>query len=266
MTLRTLIKNIIKRLKLKSIATADLDAVIIAETATGKDDIFILTHPEYRPTQKEIKTMERLTKMREAFYPISYIKRSKEFYGFEFYVDKNVLIPRPETEMLVDEVITLSKQFKNPKIVDVGTGSGCIAVAVSKLLNTKIIASDISKKAIDVAKINAEKLGANVEFVQAYTLSFLGKKVDIVVSNPPYIDKNKYDLLQKDVRYEPKNALICEGGIKILKKLIEQSKKLSTYLVLEIGYDQEEFVMSFEHCIKVEKDLSNLPRMAVFKF
>ncbi len=266
MTLRTVIKNIIKRLKLKFIATADLDALIIAKTAIGRDDIFIMTHPEYKPTQEELKTMEKFTQMREKLYPISYIKNSKEFYGIEFYVDENVLIPRPETEMLVDEVLNLSKQFRKPKIVDVGTGSGAIAVTLSKKTGLSITASDISYKALSIAKKNAENIGASVEFIQADTLSFLREKVDIIVSNPPYIDKNEYDFLQKDVKYEPKDALICEGGTEVLKKLIEQSRKLSTYLVLEIGYNQENFIRSFKHCIKIKKDPSNLPRVAIFRF
>ncbi len=266
MNIREILAKTIERLKRVSILTADLDAVIIVKTVLKQDDLFVITHPEQQLSEMEKEAIENLTSMREKLYPIGYIKNSKEFYGLEFYVDENVLIPRPETEMLVDKVIKLSGEFENPKIADIGTGSGCIAVALSKLLNINVIASDISYKALKIAKENAKRLGANVELVQADTLSFLKKRVDIIVSNPPYIDKNDFESLQRDVKYEPREALICSRGTEIIEKIIEQSKNLCRYLVLEIGYNQKNFIERFPHCIEVENDLSNLPRMAVFRF
>ncbi len=267
MNVREALSFSIKRLKEKNIKTANLDALIILKEILKKDDVFIISNGSYLLSEKELRELERLIAIREKLYPISYIKGKKEFYSFEFYVNEDVLIPRPETEMLVEKVLELSKKFARPKILDVGTGSGCIAISVSKLLdNAFVVASDISFNALRIAKKNALNLNAEVEFIQADALSFLKEKMDIVVSNPPYIGIEEFENLQEDVKYEPKEALLCENGTKIIEQLIEQSEGLCSYLVIEIGYNQEAFVQSYKNCIEVKKDLSGLPRMAIFRF
>jgi len=267
MNVRQALAAAIERLKNKNIKTASLDAVIILQEALDKDDIFILSNPDYELSKKEIKKMEAFVKMREGLYPIGYIRRKKEFYSFNFFVNDDVLIPRPETEMLVEKVLELSKSMDKPVVVDVGTGSGCIAVSVAKFLSDAfVVASDISYKALVVAKRNADSLNVEIEFVQADMLSFLKKKVDIIVSNPPYIEESRFDALQEDVKYEPKEALLCANGTDLIEKLIRDSKKLCSYLVLEIGENQENFVKRFEGLVEVQKDFANLARMAVFKF
>ncbi len=266
MNLRESLSFVIKRLKAKGIKTADVDALIIVEQSINKNDLFVLSNPDYDISKTELQTIKELTKKREMFYPISYIRQKKEFYSFEFFVNNDVLIPRPETEMLVDETIKISKEFKSPIIVDVGTGSGCIAISVSKMSDAYVIASDISFRALLLAQKNAEQLKADVEFVCADTLSFLNKKVDIIVSNPPYIKSKDYHTLQPDIKFEPKLALLCENGIDIIEKLIKESERLCSYLILELGYNQKEFVENFQSCVYVKEDLSGLPRMAVFKF
>ncbi len=266
MNIREAIISIIQKLKDKKIKTADLDAIIILEKALDKNDVFIISNPEYKLSTKEEKEIKRLTDIRAKLYPISYINGKKEFYLFEFYVNEDVLIPRPETEMLVDKVAELAKEFEKPIVADIGTGSGCIAISISKLIDAYVIASDISYKALRVAKKNATNLNADIKLIQADALSFLKKKIDIIVSNPPYIDEKDYQSLQKDVLFEPKEALICKNGTQILQTLIREAQNRCSYLVLEIGYNQEDFVSGFKGCIEVKKDLSGLPRMAVFKF
>ncbi len=266
MTIKESLSFAICELKKSDIPTSTIDALLILETVLKKDDVFILTNPDYKLSEKEIEELKKTVKIRQKNYPIAYIKHLKEFYGFEFYVDRNVLIPRPETEMLVDKCLLVAKEFSHPTIVDVGCGSGAISITLSKILNTKIYASDISCNAVKIAKFNAERLDANVDFLCADTLTFLKKKVDIIVSNPPYIDSSEYQNLQKDVKYEPVQALICKNGTDIIAKLIKQAKFLCRYLILEIGYDQEGYVSEHKECILVKRDLSNLPRVAVFKF
>ncbi len=267
MNVRQALSKTIEKLKNKNIKTASLDAVIILKEALNKDDIFILSNPDYELSKKEVKKMEAFVAMREKLYPIGYIRGKKEFYSFDFFVNGDVLIPRPETEMLVDKVLELSESIDKPVIVDVGTGSGCIAVSVAKFLSDAfIIASDISYKALIVAKKNADNLNVEIELIQADTLSFLKKKVDIIVSNPPYIEEGRFDTLQEDVKYEPKEALLCANGTDLIEKLIKDSKELCSYLVLEIGENQENFVREFEGLVEIQKDFANLARMAVFRF
>ncbi len=266
MKIKEALSILTKTLKESNIATYSIDALIILKESTQKDDVFCLTNPDYELSKDESDKLNRLLEKRVKKYPIAYIQNSKEFYGFEFYIDENVLIPRQETELLIEETLNVAKEFKNPKIIDVGTGSGCIAITLSKLLNIKITASDISKKALDTAKINAEKLQADVEFIEADTLLFLKEKVNIIVSNPPYIDENEYKNLQEDVKFEPKKALICKNGTQIIEKLINQAKDLCRYLIIEIGYDQEEFVKTYKSLLYLKKDFAGLPRVAVFRF
>ncbi len=266
MNIKESLSYLMKKLKEANIATYGIDAMIILKLSINKDELFCLTNPEYRLNEKEIETLKELLAKRKKKYPMAYIQHIKEFYGFELYVDENVLIPRPETELLVDTTLELAKRFINPKILDVGTGSGAIAISLSKILNTTVFASDISFNALLIAKKNARKLNADIQLINADTLSFLNTKIDIIVSNPPYIDEKEYNNLQDDVKFEPKKALIAKNGTEIIEKLIKEAEHLCKYLTLEIGYNQEDFVKSFDCFYDLKKDFSNLPRVAVFKF
>ncbi len=264
MVIRELLEEGFKELKKSNIATYHIDTLLILQTVLNKDDVYILTNPNKAVSRKQKEEFFRLIEKRKKYYPIAYITHKKEFFGLEFYVDERVLIPRPETELLVEETIKLSEEFKNPIIVDVATGSGCIAISLSKTLNLTTYASDISKDAIEVAKINRDRLKANVKFIVADKLSFL-KKADIIVCNPPYIAQNEYNNLQADVKFEPRIALIDETGINFLKDLLEQAKHKAEYLVSEIGYNQLEKVKQLKGYIYSKNDFNNLPRLAVFK-
>ncbi len=266
MNIKYALSVLIQDLKESNIATYSVDALLILKKVTGLSDVFLLSNPEYKLSKKEVDMLYIYLKKRKNRYPMAYITNSKEFYGFEFYVNENVLIPRPETELLVDETIDLAKQFDNPAIIDIATGSGCIAISLSKVLNINIAASDLSFEALKVAQFNANKNQADVDFIAADMLSFLRKRVNIIVSNPPYIEEESYEFLQQDVKFEPKQALTCKNGTYYIEKLIQQSKHLCNYLIIEIGFNQEDFVKRFDNLICVKKDLSNNPRVAVFKF
>ncbi len=181
------------------------------------------------------------------------------FYGRDFFVDKNVLTPRPETEQLIDEVLSLCGKAilpgvkpeapvldpKNLKILDVGTGSGCIAITLKKELeDAEVYASDVSEEAINIAKKNAKNLGAKVEFITSYLLQNVNITPDIIVANLPYVDEN-WDWLDKEsLKQDPDIALYAkDGGLELIKKLIDTNK--SKYLLLEADPSQHQEIITY---------------------
>lgn len=211
--------------------------------------------------------------------PLQYITNKQEFMNLEFYVDENVLIPQPDTETLVEEVINIAKDNKGKlEILDMCTGSGCIGISLAKnITNSDITMTDISKNALNIAKINCEKneIKNNVEFKESNMFKNISKKYDIIVSNPPYIQKNIIKTLPKNVQKEPLIALDGgEDGLDFYKILVDEAYKFLNdegYLCLEIGYDQKEEVIKLlndnenykEICCK--KDLSGNDRIIVAK-
>ncbi len=180
--------------------------------------------------------------------PLQHITHTQEFMKMDFYVDENVLIPRPDTEILVEEVINIAKKMDKPKILDLCTGSGAIAISIAKNVpNAEVYAVDISEKALDVASKNAQRLEAKVRFIKSDLFKNLkNMKFDIIVSNPPYIKKEDIKFLSEDVQKEPQIAL--DGGYdgldfyrKISKQAIDYLK-FESFLCFEIGYDQKEEV------------------------
>ncbi len=206
-------------------------------------------------------------KKREEFYPIEYILKNTSFYSKDFYTDDRVLIPRPETELLVDEVVTVCRDFKSLTIAEIGTGSGIISVILAILLpKAKIIATDISKDALEVAKINAKKYNVQnqIRFVKCNLLENINEKIDIIVSNPPYIKKN--EKLEKNLAYEPDLALFGgEKGDEILKQIIDIAiEKEVKILACEMGYDQKEkitnYLSTYDSNAKFYQDLVGIDR------
>lgn len=176
--------------------------------------------------------------------PLQYITNKQEFMGMDFYVDENVLIPRPDTEILVEEAIKISNKNKLKKILDLCTGSGAIGISCSKYLNNvEVTASDISEKALRIAKINAEKNNIEIAFIKSDLFDDINNKFDIIVSNPPYIKTNVIKKLEPCVQREPLIALDGgESGLDFYKRIIENAPNYlneNGYLCLEIGYDQK---------------------------
>ncbi|WP_195216924.1 peptide chain release factor N(5)-glutamine methyltransferase [Anaerococcus vaginalis] len=179
-------------------------------------------------------------------YPLQYAIGKWNFYGLDLLVDKRALIPRYETEILVDLII--NDNSNNKKILDIGTGSGAISLALSKnLKDSKIIGVDISKNAIDLANENKIKLNINnVEFKESDIFSNIDEKFDIIVSNPPYINKEDFEKLDNKLYYEPQNALYGgEDGLYFYKKIIKNAKNFlnkNGKIYLEIGYNQKDSI------------------------
>lgn len=193
--------------------------------------------------------------------PLQHITHHQEFMKMDFYVDENVLIPRPDTEILVEETIKIAKKMNQPKILDLCTGSGAIAISIAKNVpDAEVYAIDISQKALDVANKNAKELDAKVKFIKSNLFNKMNKmKFDIIVSNPPYIKKDVINSLSKEVQKEPELAL--DGGIDGLdfyRKITNQAidyLKFGSYLCFEIGYDQKDEVLDI---IKKQEHYSNI--------
>ena len=208
-------------------------------------------------------------------YTHLYILGRCEFMGMNFYVDKNVLIPRPDTEILVERVIDWAKKNKSKSFIDMCTGSGCIAISLVKYLNINGFAADISKNAIKVAKKNSilNNVDEKIEFIESDLFSSFSNNnnVDIIVSNPPYISSQVVETLMPEVKdNEPRNAL--DGGINGLDFYVKIARDAVKFLnqgggiFFEIGYDQGESVSKILKMnnfvdIKVEKDLAGLDRI-----
>lgn len=196
--------------------------------------------------------------------PLEYISGFCEFMGLKFNVKKGVLIPRSETEILVEKTLEIAKKFKNPKICEIGFGSGIIAILLAKnLKNAAVVATDISSIAFEIATKNAKNHAAKVKFIQTSLLDGVNGNFDIIVSNPPYIS-NSYKL-DKWVLNEPKEALIGgENGDEMLHKIIEISSKRAKFLLCEIGFDQKnnlaKTLNKFGYEAKFYKDLAGFDR------
>ena len=210
--------------------------------------------------------------------PLQYITNKQEFYGSDFYVDENVLIPQPDTEILVEEVLKITDIFdKEVKILDMCTGSGCIGISIAKKnLNEKIYMVDISKEAIEIAKKNAKNIlgeNAKLEFIESDMFDEIEEEFDIIVSNPPYIKTDEIKHLSEDVQNEPIISLDGgEDGLDFYRILVEESFKYLSdngYLCMEIGYDQKDKVIDLlkqngnYKNIKCIKDLSGNDRVIV---
>lgn len=210
--------------------------------------------------------------------PIQYITNKQEFMKLDFYVDENVLIPQPDTEILVEKAIEEAKKIENVEILDMCTGSGCIGISIAKNIeNAKVTLVDISENAIEIAKKNAlrNKVESQLTFIQSNMFEKVEKRFDIIVSNPPYIKTDVILKLDKQVQNEPHIALDGgKDGLKFYKIIIEEAKKYlkeNGKLILEIGYDQKEEVENLikqsgqYKKIEVIKDLSQNDRVIIGK-
>lgn len=249
MTIKEAITKGMIMLKSNNIESPKLKSRLLLQYVLDEPRQYIIVYDKKEITKKQqweyFINIEKLTKG----IPLQHITHRQEFMKMDFFVDENTLIPRPDTEILVEEVIKIAKQKYNPKILDLCTGSGAIAISLKKYVpNSEIIGVDISEKAIEVANKNANKLNADVKFIKSDLFEKLKKeKFDIIVSNPPYIKKEEIKKLSKEVQKEPELAL--DGGIdgldfyrKITSQAIEYLKTES-FLCFEIGYNQKNDVI-----------------------
>jgi len=237
-------------LKKEGIKSYKLDSEILMSHVTQKSRVDIILNLNTNLSNKDIILFENLIKQRSKRKPIAYLIGKKEFWKYEFNITKDVLIPRPDTEIIIDQTLKLTKNKSGLKILDVGIGSGCILLSILKeRKNFYGTGIDICKKTLNICKVNLNKLNLfnRVKLFKSDIDNFNHGKYDLIISNPPYIKKFDLKYLERDVYdYEPKLALNGGlDGLKYTKKLIVNSSKFikkNGILVLEIGFDQTEKV------------------------
>ena len=214
--------------------------------------------------------MDEILSKLKSNYPVQYLIGYVDFYGYKINVDNRVLIPRFETEGLVNETIKLIKEnINNPKIIDIGTGSGCIAITLSKELNIKVDAIDISKPALDLATENAILNTANINFYQKDIKNCtFDSQYNVIISNPPYVKENSE--VDPKTKFEPQNALFAkDNGLEFYEAILKQSLNIlekRNLIAFEIGYDEAESIKTLakkyypNSIIIIKKDLANLDR------
>ncbi len=283
MTVSEALELATRRLRVRSLPSPREDSEVLVAWALGTSRTFLYTHPEAELTRRQETKFRVGLRRRGEFYPLQYLIGEQEFFGRAFRVDESTLIPRPETEVLVEAALAelSSREEGLLRAVDVGTGSGCIAVTLAchepRLLLTGL---DISPQALAVARFNAKRWACQerVEFLRSDGLEALagrGPIHDLIVSNPPYVAWEKRREVDPSVRrYEPRRAVFAaEGGLALYRKLLRQAPPLlkpGGRLAVELGYDLHRAVSALaaslgwaEH--SMERDLAGIARCALYE-
>ena len=250
MTIKEAINQAVIMLKNENIEAPKNKARMLLEATLKKSKEYLIIYDNKEITSQERELYIKNVKRHISGEPIQYITGKQEFMKLNFLVTKDVLIPRQDTEILVEEVINIAKKIENPIILDLCTGSGAIAVSLAKYVNNvKIFATDISPKALEIAKKNAEFNGVknNIDFIESDLFNKIKNlKFDIIVSNPPYIETDEIKKLTKDVQNEPIQALDGgKDGLTFYRKIAEDAPEflnIHGFLCLEIGYNQKQKV------------------------
>jgi len=280
--------NKIKKNSKDEYCMPELDAQLLLMEILKKDKMYMLIHDDEEVIDTDFKLYEEYLQKRISGVPLQYIIKKQEFMGFDFFVDKGVLIPRNDTEILVEEICELAKNcFKNKKkikIFEIGTGSGAISLSLAKLIsNSDVLTIDVSLDAINIAKKNVEKMNLkNVTIMHKDVFDNIDDIIklgpfDIIVSNPPYIESEVIEGLQKEVK-ENEPMLALDGGkdglifYRRIADITPDLLALDGFLAVEIGHNQGDavknlFLQAYENFeeVKIIKDLSSLDRVVIGK-
>ncbi|MBS1812117.1 MAG: peptide chain release factor N(5)-glutamine methyltransferase [Acidobacteria bacterium] len=253
------------QLRNSSVPNDLLDAQTLLAHALGKDRTYLIINFNQTLSDEVLKQFQNYIDRRSTREPLQYIVGKQEFFGLDFEVTPDVLIPRPETELIVEETIRLAASLSHPIVIDVGTGSGCIAVSVARELSkAQVVATDISSKALTVAARNAKRNGVEdqIKFVAGDLFQEIppNLKADFILSNPPYIAASEMPGLQLEVRdWEPKVALTDFGdGLQFYRRLLAEAPdylQSNGVLIFELGYQQSEQIKAL-----VDRHIWNDPR------
>ena len=251
MNIQLAVKEAINILKSKSIPSAELDSEILMAKALGKNREYVILNNNKFLKEKNLDYFRKLVQERATKKPIAYLLNKKFFWNSEFYVNKNTLIPRPDTEIIIEQILKFTKNKNYLKILDIGVGSGCILLSILKeRKNYYGTGIDISRKQLDISKKNAKRLllDKRVKFFKSDVDKFTNGKYDLIVSNPPYIKSYDLKYLESDViKFEP--ILALDGGLdglSVIRKVIKKSSELikkNGKFILEIGFDQKNKVI-----------------------
>ena len=261
-------------LKMSGVAESRREAGSLLAFALGKDKISLIAHPEYTLTNEENERFEEFLRRRASREPFQYIVGRQEFYGLDFAVTPDVLIPRSETESLVEAAIEVLREKENPTFCEVGIGSGCIAVSILRQIKSaRAVGLDVSPKALEIARKNTATHGVlnRLELKISDIFAVLeNERFDLIASNPPYISSEEIENLQAEIRdFEPLVALTDGGdGLSIVKKIVDGAPKFlseSSFLLMEIGFGQakrasEMFSAKIWRAVVILPDLQGIPR------
>jgi release factor glutamine methyltransferase len=281
-TIAEALKEASERLRAGAVPNDLLDAQTLLAEALGKDRTYLIINFNQLAPEDLLSKFRAMINRRAAGEPLQYITGHQEFFGLDFEVTPEVLIPRPETELIVEETIRVVQQERiaRPVIVDVGAGSGCIAVALARELGeARMIASDISEAALRVARRNAARYGLDerISFVASDLLDALAKEefADFILSNPPYVSEEEMPSLQREVRdWEPRLALTdSNDGLSFYRRLLQEAPshlKPRGHLICEMGYLQAERISTMiNHQVwgdaRMLDDLQGIPRTFVLR-
>ncbi|MGZ4818295.1 MAG: peptide chain release factor N(5)-glutamine methyltransferase [Terriglobales bacterium] len=288
MQLKEALRSAITLLEENRVGSPRMNAEVLLMFVLGCDRAYLYAHPERELSSDEQSRYDEALEQRARGIPAQYITGHQEFWGLDFVVGPGVLIPRPETEHLVEAVLEISKHLvrlrsapqphgsetRATRIVDVGTGSGCVALALaSELPDAEIHATEISEEALEIARANAARLGLEqrVTFHSTDLLQGLSGPFDIVASNPPYVGESEYDKVQLEVRkFEPRCAVFAGAeGMDVIRRLAPQARAVlrpGGTLALEIGFSQEaavrEVLREWEN-VRTVPDLQGIPRVVI---
>ncbi len=262
------------------VVDATRDARALLALAISRDFSYLLAHSSDSLTQKEDDLFNTFIARRAGHEPLQYIKGYQEFFKLDFEVTPDVLIPRPETELIVETSLELLRKVSAPVIADIGTGSGCIAISLlHELPQARAVATDVSSDALRVAQRNAEKHGVadRLTLNESDCFSAINShaRFSLIASNPPYVADQELDTLAPEVRnYEPRAALTCgEDGLNVIRRLLAEAPQFlgsGSYLVFEIGFKQSEAVKEMIsnrvwQLLEIRADLQGIPRTVVLK-
>jgi release factor glutamine methyltransferase len=267
------------KMEAADVADARLQAASLLAFTLNKDRTFLITHPDDELTDIQLRNYQTFIERRAGREPFQHIVGKQEFYGLGFEVTPDVLIPRPETEILVEKAIELLRSKERPRICEIGTGSGCISIALLHELPTaSAVAGDISTAAMAVAKRNAVANGVDerIEFVVSNVFEQIpSERFDAILSNPPYVPDSDLESLQAEVReYEPKEALVGgSDGLSVICGIVENAPAYLVnggWLLMEIGFNQAEKVRTLFApknwtAFDLLPDLQGIPRIVVAK-
>ncbi len=276
MTIREALRSAAERLELHHVSNAGLSAELLLAHCLSVEREYLYTHDERVLAELEIQALEEAVYDRLNGVPLQYIVGRQEFYGRYFRVTPAVLIPRPETEHIVEAVLEIQKtpsQTDQPRILDVGTGSGCIAVTLAlEIPGAAVFGADISEAALQVARTNASLLGAPVSFLCMDVVDAMAGKFEFIASNPPYVRRADIHRLQREVReYEPHLALFSPNDeLEVYRRLIAGAERLLSdggYVLMEIGIGMDDRVLQlFDppwEKLPVKTDLQGIPRTVI---
>jgi release factor glutamine methyltransferase len=275
MTIREALRTGAERLELHRVSNARLTAEVLLAHILSVSREYLHAHDDRILNQEESNRLENAIYERVSGVPLQYIVGKQEFYGRYFHVNPSVLIPRPETEFIIESVLAIHATRQSPRcrILDVGTGSGCIGVTLAlEIPDSKVIAADISEQAVRVARENATNLNASVEFVCMDLMDGITGPFDFIVSNPPYVSRGESDRLQREVlNHEPHVALF--GGLEIYRRLVQSAShclRRGGHLIMEIGFAMEEEILKLfgDEWDKppTKADLQGIPRTVIAKY